>query len=245
MKGVVLAGGKGTRLLPLTDPVAKEMLPVYHKPMIIHAIEALISGGVHEIAVVVHCSTVKAYKHMLSKFKLDCNITFFAEQQRAGPGQALLLVESWVNNSDFAVILGDSLFFNQLPPLPHRSAPHLFVMEMCEQEDDLRKYGQVQLSDSRVIDMRWKPEQVFSQIIQTTVFLFPSSVFEKIRPLSQRQETHISDLTAQYIAEGLMTYTLLPRESYLDCGSVEALFQASVRVRTQQLRITKVSNNRP
>ena len=154
MKGVVLAGGKGTRLLPLTDPLSKEMLPVYNKPMIVHAIEALVSGGIREAAIVVNRSVAGLYKRLLGKFgddELGCRLTYFVEGKRGGPGQALSLIEDWVGEKDFAVALGDSVFFNSLPILAKKSAPHLFVMEMDESEDDLRKYGQVRVSRRQVI----------------------------------------------------------------------------------------------
>ena len=83
MKGVVLAGGKGTRLIPLTDPLTKEMLPVYHKPMIVHAIEALVSGSIRDVALVVNRSVVSLYKKMLCKFDLGCTVTYFAEQKQS------------------------------------------------------------------------------------------------------------------------------------------------------------------
>lgn len=153
MKGVVLAGGRGTRLLPLTDPLAKEMLPVYHKPMILHAIEALVNGGVRQVAIVVNRSVAELYKSLLQKFPLNCSLTFFEEEERGGPGQALLVVEEWIGRKNFAAILGDSLFFNPLPFLPGKSAPRMFVMEMAEGEDDLRKYGQVKVSKRRVVEM--------------------------------------------------------------------------------------------
>ncbi|SRR5258708_1488419 len=238
MKGVVLAGGKGTRLLPLTDPLSKEMLPVYNKPMIIHAIEALVRGGINEIAVVVNRSVARLYRRLLGKFEkgeLGCTLTYFIEEKRAGPGQALLLVEQWTEKRDFAVVLGDSVFFNPLPFLANKSAPRLFVMEMEENEDDLRKYGQVKVAKKKVVEMRWKPKTTFSNVIQTTIFLFPADIFQKIRALTHLKEIHISDITARYIAEGRMRYTMLPSGSYLDCGTIEALFQASARIRAKQL----------
>lgn len=239
MKGIVLAGGKGTRLLPLTDPLAKEMLPVYNKPMIVHAIEVLVDGGIFEIALIVNQLTADLYRKMLDKFQpheLGCTLTYFIENDRRGPGWALLLAEEWVGKKDFAVILGDSLFFNALPRLFRQTAPRLFIMEMTPDEDDLEKYGQVKIAGRRVIEMQWKPKRVFSNLIQTTLFLFSSDIFSRVRGLNHLAEIHMSDLTMQYINERRMQYTVLPRGSYLDCGTIEALFQAGARIRSRLLR---------
>lgn len=231
MKGVVIAGGLGTRLQPLTDPLTKEMLPVYNKPMIVHAVETLINGGITDIAFITNVTVVDVYRRMLEKADLPCTIAYFTEESRSGPGRALLLVEEWIGKHEFARILGDSLFFTKLPRLSSKKAPRLFVMEMAETENDLNKYGQVKISGRKIKEMMWKPDEVSSNIIQTTVFLFPPDIFDRIRAFGESQEIHISDLTAQYVSEGLMKYTLLPQGSYLDCGTIDALFQASVKMR--------------
>ncbi len=233
MKGVILAGGKGTRLFPLTDPIPKELLPVYDRPMIVHAVQALIAGGVRDLAFVVHSTSLKLYQRTLQKFDLECTIAWFPERKRGGPSRALLLVKEWIGMEDFAVILGDSVFFNQLPALAEKPAPHMFVMRMRPEENDLAKYGQVKVARGKVVEMVWKPAEVFSDLIQTTVFIFPPDVFARIRAFKERREMHISDLTLQYVRERAMWYSLLPSASYLDCGTVEALFQASARVRAQ------------
>lgn len=238
MKGVVLAAGTGTRLFPLTDPLSKEMLPVYDKPMIVFAIEALMSAGILEVGIIVNQSAESLYRRMLNQHKWKGKLKFFVEQtkKRSGPARTLMLAEKWLGQKDFAVMLGDSLFFRPLPKLSRLSAPRLFVMEIGATENSLEKYSQVKLSGDHISALSEKPKQVFSNIIQTGLFLFTTDIFDRTRTFRRKGEVRISDLTAQYVAEGLMKYTLLPPGSFLDCGTIEALFQASNRVRTQRLR---------
>ncbi len=238
MKGVVLAAGMGTRLFPLTDPLSKEMLPVYDKPMIVCAIEALFGAGILEVGIIVNQSAASLYRRMMLRHKWKGKLKFFVEKtkKRVGPARCLLLAEKWLGRKDFAVILGDSLFFRPLPRITRLSAPRLFVMEIGATENDLEKYSQVKLSGEHVSGFSEKPERVFSNIIQTGLFLFTADIFDRTRTFRRKGEVRMSDLTAQYVAEGRMKYTLLPPGSFLDCGTIEALFQASSRVRTQRIQ---------
>ncbi len=233
MKGIVLTGGKGTRLFPLTDPLSKEMLPVYNRPMVIHAIRALLDAGIHEFAFITNTAFVDFYRRMLGNFEYDPPPRFFVEESRRGPGYALLLAEEWIGKQDFAVMLGDSLFFAKPPFLPSLSAPRLFVMRMNPSEDEIEKYTQLRVQGENVVAIRQKPARLFSELIQTTIFLFPADVFDLVRNLSALPEIRISDIVAKYVEQSRMKFTTLPEGYYLDCGTFDALIEAGVRIKQQ------------
>jgi dTDP-glucose pyrophosphorylase len=180
MKGIILAAGKGTRLKPLTDPLGKEMLPVYNKPMVAHVIDTLISGGVDDIFLITNVSMVDTYNSILENYNYNGLITYGVDSRRGGPGRSLLLAKDWVKGDDFALILGDSIFFSPLPDMREKTAPHIFAMYMNDDEDDLGKYGQVILSNGKVTQMLHRPQNKISNIIQTAIWLFPADVFFKI-----------------------------------------------------------------
>lgn len=163
--------------------------------------------------------------------KFDCEISYRFSQQIGGPGRTLMLAEKWVGDEDFVVILGDSIFFVQLP-LMEIEAPHMFISPLGN-FDDPRKYGQVKISNSLVKSIVWKPEKLFSDLIQTTCFKFSSDVFSRLKEMDKytKGEISMTALTSQYVNEKKMKYTMLPRFSYIDCGTFEALHTASKKAR--------------
>jgi len=232
MKGVILAGGLGKRLKPLTDPLNKHLLPVYDKPMIEYVVNTLVDGGVNNILVLLNGLHPGLLLEMLEDgSKFDCEISYRFSQQVGGPGRTLMLAEKWVDNEDFVVILGDSVFFVQLP-LIKVEAPHMFISPL-DKFDDPRKYGQVKISNGFIKSIVWKPENLFSDLIQTTCFKFPPDVFSRLKKMDEhiKGEISITALTSQYVNEKKMRYTILPKFSYIDCGTIEALYIASKKVR--------------
>lgn len=237
MKGIILAGGLGTRLSPLTNPLNKHLLPVYDKPMIVHAIETLVAGGIHEIMVLLNGYHPGLFLEMLKDgLHLGCHLTYRYEEIRGeGPGNTLLLAERWVGQEDFVLILGDGVFFTELT-FANKQAPHMFVMPLAG-DDDPSKYGQVKISEGRVTEMVWKPTEIFSDLIQTTCFILPKDAFARIRQATRlaNGEWPITALTQQYVDAGLMTCTELPPQSYIDCGTIDALSKAGIRQMTRKI----------
>lgn len=227
MKGVILCGGLGSRLDPLTNPLSKTLLPVYDRPMIVHSISTLVEAGVSDIMLLLGAYHPGLFLEMLGEGEhYGCQLTYRYRQEARGPGQALLMAEAWIDGSDFALVLGDGLYFTSLT-LPPKLSPHMFVMPLND-FDEPRKYGQVTLRDRLVETIVWKPVRQYSNLVQTTCFTFPADAFERLRQLEHRQggEIPITSLTSQYIAEGRMRYSLLPPGSYIDCGTIEALQRA-------------------
>ena len=232
MKGVILAGGFGKRLEPLTDPLNKHLLPVYNKPMIEYVVNTLVSGGINNILVLLNGLHPGLFLEMLGDgSKFNCEILYRFSRQIGGPGRTLMLAEEWIGNEDFVVILGDGVFFVQLP-LIEIKAPHMFISPL-NKFDDPRKYGQVKIDNSFVKSIVWKPENLFSDLIQTTCFKFPSDAFSRLKKMDKhtKGEISITALTSQYVSERRMRYTILPEFSYIDCGTIEALYIASKKAR--------------
>lgn len=236
MKGVILAGGLGKRLKPLTDPLNKHLLPIYDKPMIEWAVNILVDGGIADILVLLNGLHPGMFLEILGDGSdFGCEISYRFSKQIAGPGRTLMLAEKWINDEDFVVILGDGIFFVKLPLLEIGS-PHMFVSPL-NNFDDPRKYGQVKLSNRFIESIIWRPQELFSNLIQATCFKFSSDAFQRLKALDEntRGEVHITALTSQYVNEGKMKYTLLPEFSYIDCGTVEALYAASKRARKMSI----------
>ncbi|MCH7541501.1 sugar nucleotidyltransferase [Patescibacteria group bacterium] len=232
MKGIVIAGGKGTRLSPLTDPLSKHLLPVYDKPMIVHVVETLVQGGVDQILVVLTDFHPGLYLEMLGNgSSLGCRLEYCYARNTKGPGKTMLMGKEWVSGEDFALILADSMFFCTLT-LEGKKAPHMFVMPL-EGFDDPRKYAQVTVSEEtgKVSSIYWKPGELFSNFIQSTCFVLPAEAFERLEGLDNTQDhvMNITALTEGYVEEGEMAYSMLPPRSFIDCGTVDALLTAQVR----------------
>lgn len=233
MKGVILAAGIGSRLKPLTGTIGKEMLPVYNQPIIFYVIDALISGGISQILLIVHSSTIDLYKKILMPHDYYDRINYAIDEKPGGPGRSLLLAKEWVGQNNFALILGDSIFFTPLPLLEEKNVPHIFAMYLDDAEDDLSKYGQIEIIGNKVVKKIEKPKIKFSNIIQTAIWLFSPDVFSKIPLLENLKEIQIADLISLYLREKTLDCTFLPNGSYLDCGTFESLFRANVRMRAK------------
>ncbi len=233
MKGLIIAGGAGTRLHPLTNPLNKHLLPVYDRPMIMHVIDTLVKGGVTDIMLLLNGKHAGLFMEMLEDgSSLGCKILYAYVRRTTGPGGTLLLAEHWVGKEDVAVILGDSVYFTLLA-LIGKKGPHIFTMKLQDGDDDPSKYGQVRVKGSRVTALVDKPKKRFSDLIQTACFIFPPDVFARVRKLqfSPDGELTIGALVKEYVDEGSVTHTMLPPRSYIDCGTPEALHKASVRIR--------------
>lgn len=233
MKGLIIGGGAGTRLHPLTNPLNKHLLPVYDRPMIMHVIDTLVKGGVTDIMLLLNGKYPGLFLEMLENgTTLGCNIVYAYVRATTGPGGTLLLAEPWVGEEDVAVILGDSLYFTHLA-ISEKKGPHIFTMELTEADDDPSKYGQVRVDGRHVTALVDKPKKRFSDLIQTACFIFPPDVFQRVRKLQHSPEGELTmgSLVEEYVREGQLRYTMLPPRSYIDCGTKEALHKASVRIR--------------
>ena len=229
MKAVVMAGGKGSRLISAKGQVNKHVLPVYDRPMIEHVIRTLVAGGVTEVLVLLNWFYPQTVMEVLEDgTRLNCDIYYRYLREVDGPGRQLYLAEKWVGGEDFIIMLGDSLYLHPLD-FCHLTAPHLWTMPSENLDDDLSKYGQVMVDGDKVTKLREKVSYRFGELITTATWLFPPSVFDLARGLDAetKGEVHVAMLSQGFIDRGEMTHTTLPVGSYIDLGTPDALLRGA------------------
>ncbi len=226
MKGIILAGGTGSRLFPLTKVTNKHLLPVGRKPMIFHPIEKLIEAGINEILIVTgieHMGHVVALLGSGSNF--DCRFTYKVQDQAGGIAQALALAENFVHGDNLAVILGDNIFSDSLVEFVKdyevQGDGSKIILKAVE---DPQRFGVAELSDERVVSIEEKPDKPKSNWAVTGIYFYDSKVFNIIRTLepSGRGELEITDVNNHYIRESKMTFGKFDGW-WTDAGTFESL----------------------
>lgn len=242
MKGIVLAGGKGTRLYPITKAISKHLLPVYDKPMIFYPISILMLAGIREIMIIADPLYIKQYKTLLKNGE-DFGIKFhFKEQDEPkGIADAFILSEEFIGESNVALILGDNIFYGQ--GLSSRLKNSFKIKEGAEIYgyfvNDPENFGVAELQGEHVINITEKPKNPKSNIAVTGLYFYDNTVVDKAKNLkpSNRGELEITDINNLYLQEKKLKINLLGRGyTWLDSGSPEGLIDASTFVYTIQKR---------
>jgi glucose-1-phosphate thymidylyltransferase len=211
MKGIVLAGGTGSRLFPLTKVTNKHLLPVGSKPMIFYPIERLLEAGIEEILIVTGTDHMGDVVNLLGSGKdFGCRFTYKVQDEAGGIAQALGLAENFVGNDCMTVILGDNIFDFSLKEATEKysgSGAHILIKEV----HDPSRYGVAELDGDRIISIEEKPENPKSSYCVTGIYMYDADVFEYIRTLkpSGRGELEITDVNNHYIRAEMMTYSIL------------------------------------
>jgi glucose-1-phosphate thymidylyltransferase len=242
MKGIVLAGGTGSRLKPLTSRISKHLLPVYDKPMIYYPISTLLLAGVKEITVVVSPSQVDLYKAVLGDgSRWGASISFQVQAAPGGLPQAIAVGIGENTSSSHLVILGDNIFHGvglgqSLRSLSISSGAVAFAHEVVNPQD----YGVIEVdNDSRVLSLEEKPINPKSNLAIPGLYSLDERAAGHIAGLdvSERGEFEIVDLLRSYLDEGNLRVEKLQRgTAWFDAGSVEALFSASEYIKVMQER---------
>lgn len=235
MKGIVLAGGLGSRLFPLTKATNKHLLPVYDKPMVFYPIEFLKQCGIKEIMVVVggpHAG------HFLPALRNGedlglSGLNFAYQEGEGGIAAALLCAEHFVGDDSCAVILGDNIFIDNDIPTYVNSFDHwphgamLFIKDVPDPE----RFGVPVYEDGKVTHIEEKPKVPSCGKAVTGLYVYDDSVFEKIKSLSpsNRDELEVTDLNNMYIKDGFARFVEVKGE-WLDCGTPEALVEIGQRM---------------
>ncbi len=233
MKGIVLAGGTGSRLYPLTKVTNKHLLPVGNKPMIYHPIGKLLEAGIDEILVV---TGVEHMGHVVSLLgsgaQSGCRFTYKVQDEAGGIAQALALAENFVHGDNVAVILGDNIFEDPIEGFAkdyeqQGSGAKIILKEV----PDPHRFGVAELEGDRITRIEEKPARPRTNWAVTGVYFYDSKVFDIIRSLkpSGRGEYEITDVNNHYIREGNMTYGLF-RGWWTDAGTFESLRHADALV---------------
>jgi glucose-1-phosphate thymidylyltransferase len=232
--GVILAGGLGTRLRPVTEVTNKHLLPVYNWPMIFYPINTLKSMGIEEICIILGGNSVGDIVNLLGDgSRFGVNLSYKHQTKPGGIAQALGLSRSVVEQRDVVVILGDNVFIQQ-PSLPDRF-PCLTVTSV----DNPKEFGCVEWDGSFIKHVVEKPDNPTSNDIVTGLYFYPNEVFEMIDKLSPsaRGELEISDINNMFIDFDIgfgpeeIKPIVVPTDSWYDAGSVDAIFTASQAVR--------------
>ncbi|PWU16117.1 MAG: glucose-1-phosphate thymidylyltransferase [Chlamydiae bacterium] len=243
MKGIILAGGKGTRLYPVTIGVCKQLLPIFDKPMIYYPLAALMLSGIREVLMI---STLEDRPRFQQLFKdgsdLGISISYALQEKPEGIAQAFLIGESFINQENVALILGDNIFYgHQLPQLLKESSSFIEGATIFGYEvKDPHRYGVLEFDmNQEIVDIVEKPLHPKSNFAVTGLYYYDHqvvSIAKQLKP-SRRGEYEITDLNKFYLRKKQLRVKLFERGfAWLDTGTHDALQQASLYVKTIQER---------
>jgi len=231
MKGVVLAGGSGSRLYPLTKITNKHLLPIYSKPMIYYPIQTLVDAGIKDILIVTGGRNAGDFLRLLAngkEFGLT-HLDFTYQEGEGGIAEALSLAEHFADGKKLCVILGDNIIEGSI-----RAAAGEFRDQkrgariLLKEVEDAERFGVAELQDGRIIGIEEKPKRPKSNYAVTGIYMYDETVFEKVRTLvpSKRGELEITDVNNAYIHEGSMTFSHLDGW-WTDAGTFDSLLRAT------------------
>ncbi|MCX5902516.1 MAG: sugar phosphate nucleotidyltransferase [Proteobacteria bacterium] len=232
MKGIILAGGLGTRMLPLTRITNKHLLPVYDKPMIYYPIQTLVNAGIRDILIVTGGHNAGDFLRLLGNGKKDFgleHINYTYQEGEGGIAEALRLAEFFADQNPICVVLGDNIIEKNINQAvknfeKQKSGAKILLQEVA----DPKRFGVPRLDGDKVVEIIEKPEAPPSHYAVIGIYLYDNSVFDIIKTLkpSGRGELEITDVNNAYIGRGSMTYEILDGW-WTDAGTFDSLLRAS------------------
>ena len=236
MKGIILAGGSGTRLHPITRVVSKQLLPVYDKPMIYYPLSILMLAGLREILVISTPQDLPRFQDLLGDGS-QWGLSFaYAEQPHPGGlAQAFIIGRDFVGRDRVCLILGDNIFEANLKTYARNfTAQKAGARLLLKKVDNPKRFGVAEISDTKVTGIEEKPKEPKSDYAVTGVYFYDNTVFEIIRTLkpSARNELEIADVNNAYIAKNQLSYDIL-EGWWTDAGTFESLNRANEFVRKE------------
>jgi glucose-1-phosphate thymidylyltransferase len=238
MKGVVLAGGTGSRLFPLTKVTNKHLLPVGQEPMIYHPIQKLTAAGIEEVLIVTGVDHMGDVVNLLGSGKeFGCRFTYKVQDQAGGIAQALGLAENFAGDSPVCVILGDNVFQDSIGPFARAfGRQKKGARIVLKQVKDPQRYGVAEVKGDRIVHIVEKPKDPKSDLAVTGIYFYDAGVYEFIRKLkpSARGELEITDVNNAYLRRGALQYDVF-QGWWTDAGTFESLHVANELVRAGSL----------
>jgi len=232
-KGIILAGGTGTRLSPLTKIINKQLLPLYDKPLIFYPLSILMLAGIRDVLIITNPNEDVNFKKILGNgSNFGIKIQYLTQDKPNGLPEAFIIGEKFINKKDVALILGDNFFYGQgftkrlKQKTKSKSGSTIFTYQVNNPED----YGIVEMKKDKILNIREKPKNSKSNLAITGLYFFDHNVVnisKKLKP-SKRKELEIVDLLKEYLKRKKLKFEYMGRGSaWLDTGNAESLFETS------------------
>ncbi len=240
-KGIVLAGGKGHRLSPVTNVISKQLLPIYDKPMIYYSLSTLLLMDIYDITIITDKDNISLYQKLLGDGSLwNVNISYIVQERPNGIAEAFLLTETKLKDFYTALILGDNIFYGhqlekKLITASNSKKSSVFTYRV----DDPERYGVIKYENNKPVEIIEKPKIIKSNLAITGLYLYDKEVFEIARSLrpSNRGELEITDINKYYLGKEKLEVVNLERGfAWLDTGTVESLIETSLFIQTIEKR---------
>ena len=241
-KGIILAGGKGTRLFPITNVVSKQLLPIYDKPMIYYPLSTLMLSGIKEILIITNEKDETLFRDLLGNGqKFGISIEYKTQKKPEGIAQAFIIAEEFIKDNSVTLILGDNIFYGKgLINLLEKSNNNNNATIFAYPVKDPERYGVVEFNKKfEVISIEEKPKNPKSNYAITGIYYYDNTVLDKAKSIkpSKRGELEISDINNLYLEENCLNVELFGRGlAWLDTGTFDSLNEASLFIKTLENR---------